>query len=1361
MTAKRNAIRLVAIRKALRAAATPGESVLALADMVDLAAESLPDQGGHDDGQGTGNGSPEFAGGLLDEAIRHLRALTAGLPPDSDGYLMALYPLAEACLLRDSDAGPVPDIDDAIACLRRLRTALDDDPPGQAEIDARLSTALIARAPRGSGRLADLDEASLLLKAMMSRLAPEDPARRAPLSALAIAYATRFAVCGGTEDDREVAIEYAQACTADSGGGIPEAEAAAAGHYVLAWLALARQLTPAQRSGLWRRADMESARSDRQAAQALLSGLGAVRISREDAETAIAHLRMIPALPDSTELRVMLPMLWGLALAATLRPGEGLDPAHAADARRVAEELRILSGKPPADGPGPNELRAMRGTLLAMMASTPGAATAPGTSPGGPAADALALARDLPADNFLRPALLSALTHTLGQGVTQAASANDSGETGDAGDIGARLDEITAMMDLLPADDPASAQAMIAVGMSLLNMIATHRSALREERVIPKLERFSAALAPDAPLRPLARYMEFSGRALFAIMQHRTADLDSAITELAACADSVSADHVARPFMLAGLAVCYQERHAMAGEIRHLKLAEHYAGQAIAAAGTSGPFAPGTAPHGFLLFLRGHLQMIRCAYDPALGRIQTAITDLEQAQAMAGGEPALAPGITFSLQSAKALREILSAGSGHSMDVAAEAAASFDELLAAAKRTDRDSPDYAFLVAQAANGLMLRGVAGHDVALIDQAIALLAETAALPGSAARERTRLLFLHGSAFLARYWLTRQPRDLGNAIYRLEEARRTVEQEAGSPQAAEVLLGLAEAYRTRGDDARHDADRAVDLGLAGLREHAGDVFLQDSDENALLRAARGAGQALGMARWFLGHGRGDAAIAALELGRGMVLHAATSGVRAEDMLRESGHEALADEWRDQDPGAGAAEDLRYRVMAAVERSPAEARLLAPPSTGEIAAALTQTGADALVYLLPQDDEGPGLAVLVYPDGTIGRVPLRGLRTDDGSRVSTFVQARRAMETAEKSASEATDETTRTIRASEAETALVRWRETLGALCDWAWPAVVRPVLDALRDHRGTTWPRVALVPGGELGLVPWHAARQSPSGRYAVQDAVFLYASSARQFTDTARFRPRPWTDSPVLISDAGSSLYYSPAAIGHLHAAHYGTGAVFGFARRKLPGSIPGARFATRDDVLNAFSRDGSAGASMLHFGCHGHVGVPVLDSHLELGKDGSGAAVRVGIRDILRQARTRRTSGGSEHGGLVVLAACVTDVTERDFDEALSLATALVSAGATGVVATRWSVPERHTALFMAAFHQFLNDGYHDPALALREAQLWMLDPHRKVPDRWPKLLREEATTAREHAGGPHPDDPASPEAWAGFTYQGR
>ena len=280
----------------------------------------------------------------------------------------------------------------------------------------------------------------------------------------------------------------------------------------------------------------------------------------------------------------------------------------------------------------------------------------------------------------------------------------------------------------------------------------------------------------------------------------------------------------------------------------------------------------------------------------------------------------------------------------------------FDRILAEAQSIGRDHVDFPALAAQAAAGLMLRGVADRDKTAMGQAISLLAEACSVPGLTFRERPRMLNTLGFALLTRYDQSRDPRDLALAIDRLEAARRAVEQELGSPYAADVLQSLASAYRIRGDVGRGDVDRAVAVGLDALRERAGDVVLQDDDENALRAARRVTSDAGEMTRWFLSRGRTAAAIEALEFGRGTVLHAATSGARLAQALEDAGHAGLAAEWARHTSGQGAADDLRYRVMMAIEGSAAEARLLAPPSLDDIKAALAASDADALVYLLPR---------------------------------------------------------------------------------------------------------------------------------------------------------------------------------------------------------------------------------------------------------------------------------------------------------------------------------------------------------------------------------------------------------------------
>ncbi len=781
-----------------------------------------------------------------------------------------------------------------------------------------------------------------------------------------------------------------------------------------------------------------------------------------------------------------------------------------------------------------------------------------------------------------------------------------------------------------------------------------------------------------------------------------------------------------------------------------------------------GPFAEGTAIHGGLLYLRAHLGLVWCYYSPDhdLARLDLALADLERAASAVGENQALAEIVSSELRSARALREMVAAGDR--VFVGPVARNAFAGILAQAKGLDADHPEYPALLAQAAAGLVLNGLADNNLKLIDQAITLLGDACAVQGLAIRERPRLLALHGYALLTRYFRRHGQRDLSNAIGRLEEARRAVDQEVGSPYATSVLLTLATAYRTRGDAARGDVDRAVTCGLEGLREHVGDVLLQDNDDRALHVARRGRDDATEMARWFLDRGREAAAIGAIELGRGAVLHAATSGADVEEALRLAGETGLAAKWAsrsrdDQDQDAD--KDLRYRVMLAIEKSPAEARLLSPPSVGDITEALTGSGADVLVYLLAGETAVPGLAVLVEPGKGVRRRQQPGRATGGGRPAARFCQARRTADADARALEDLRNRPDPDKQALPAAIAAANesaraWEDTLDPLSAWAWRVAIGPVLDAMRERGGNRDWRIVLAPGGELGLIPWHAAREPGTARYACQHAVFSYASSARQFIDATQCQPQPWGQAPVLVSDQRKSLWLTAVGLRGLHAAHYQAASVFGWAREKLPGtgfeSLAGAvpqSISTSDAVRAALPGPVAVGASMLHLGCHGRAEVPVLHSRLQLG---DGHALKVA--DILRQARVWRSDrrAPASSCGLVVLASCLSDVTDADYDEALTLATAFLSAGAGGVVAARWRVPERATVLLMSAFHRYLNDGA-SPAWALRAAQLWMLDPGRDIPGDWPAGLREEA----ELSGEADETDLASPAAWAGFAYQGR
>jgi hypothetical protein len=1286
--------RLAALRGDLAAASSTAERIAVLAAMIELAAE-----------QGA-SGEAALARSLLGRVLADLAAMAAdlepavgspsaaaSLPDGGDDYLVVLFLQAEASLQRDDDTGSRRDIDVGIDCLRRLREWLPADDPARVEVDATLARALMTRMGRAGGRPADIDEAGVLLASLLHLMDPDDPDRRRIISALAVQRAARYAGYDGSAADRDEALRYAAEAVQSQANG---------GHGP----------------------DGSSVAVDGDPDEPAIGGHLVI--------AWMTLIRQFTSAQRSAMLRRANLEAARPAVAPTLRSEQGTLEIAPADAETAIAHLCQI----PAEA---GELLAARAALLAAAS----AAEAGEAGLGPPVTDALSEAvTRLPAGHPVRTAQLGLLRQALGSQVTSARAADDPL---------ARLEDIVATLDRMPNGDPESDSMVAAIGLLVMGAGASHRSVLTQRRLSAQLEQAVGRLAPDDPVRPFAQAMYWASVSLRAGLEHRRDLADSALVELMSLATSAPAGNQWRPWLFASVGYALIDLHGMSGEIRHLDQADEYVRLAFAAVDPAGPFAEGAPGHSALLFLRGHLAVLRQVYDRDQARLPEALADLERAAELIGPDHPSSSFMISTIQTARTLQARMQAPAA-GMFVGPEETAAFDAMLAAAGQIGGDHPEYPLLLAQGANGLMLRGIAAYDRELIDRAIPALANACSVPGLANRERTRMLETHGFALLTRHVLTRSQRDLSNAIGRLEEARRTVEQEPGSPYAAGVLQRLASAYRTRGDRARGDVDRAAALGLAGLQELVGDVLLQDTDENALHRARQGTNEATEMARWLLERDRPAEAVSALEFGRGMVLHAASSGAGVETALRESGHASLADKWA----GAVADDsDLRYQTMTALEQSPAQARLLSPPSAADIAAALSQAAADALVYLIPPDTGEHGYAVLVARDAAVRLLSLPGLEAGADSPVGDFLAARRSAEAAMTMSG-------KPAKAAAEAAARPFWLAALSALCDWAWPAVMRPVLGAARTGTGRE-PRIVLVPGGELGVVPWHAARCSGDLRYACQVAVISYAASARQFVDAARHAPRPWAEEPVLISDSGcspdsgSALYITAVGIAGLQADYYPEAKVYGRARTRLDGSVPGAAATEAGHILAALPHRGYPGASLLHIGCHGQVEVPVLNSSLLLGAGKGGTEIRIKVRDILRQARRGRSAADLAAGGLVVLASCFSGVTETDYDEALTLTTAFLSAGAIGVVGASWMVGEVETAVFMALFHHFLNNSHPSPASALRETQLWMLDPARDVPGELPDAIRQEVASARESRVSPY----ASPEAWAGFSYQGR
>ena len=253
-------------------------------------------------------------------------------------------------------------------------------------------------------------------------------------------------------------------------------------------------------------------------------------------------------------------------------------------------------------------------------------------------------------------------------------------------DLIRRLDETTALLERLPADDPAVAAALAGTS-SLLSALGLDRAVLADGQVAARVERLAEVMPDGHPMTVYVRFLVPAIRYMQAHLARDTERAEALLIEMAGSAGAVPAGHPMRPFVLCGVATAYAERHTLNGDLRNLDLAWQYIEDALVAAEQAGGglFAPGGAPHGFLLHVRGHVRMLRNVYDPKLPEVDAAIEDLERALAQIGQEWAAQTDLTSVLDTARVMREQLIAPSGPGRPLGAATSRAFGNLSDAAR----------------------------------------------------------------------------------------------------------------------------------------------------------------------------------------------------------------------------------------------------------------------------------------------------------------------------------------------------------------------------------------------------------------------------------------------------------------------------------------------------------------------------------------------------------------------------------------------------------------------------------------------------------------------------------------------------
>jgi len=277
---------------------------------------------------------------------------------------------------------------------------------------------------------------------------------------------------------------------------------------------------------------------------------------------------------------------------------------------------------------------------------------------------------------------------------------------------------------------------------------------------------------------------------------------------------------------------------------------------------------------------------------------------------------------------------------------------------------------------------------------------------------------------------------------------------------------------------------------------------------------------------------------------------------------------------------------------------------------------------------------------------------------------------------------------------------------------------------VLDAL--PAGTR--RLTLVPVGPLELMPWQVA--------VVDEVTLRFTPSARSLRGVAAeggaAGPGDVRDAFRLLAVTGSPL---PGAADEAASV----------AEWFRDSTV--LLNATSDQVLRELPRH-----SVWHFACHAYADEErPLDSSLVL-----AGGTRITLRRLLE------LPAGAVR--LAVLSACRTNETGSHLpDEVITLASGMLQAGMTGVVASRWPVGDLAAAMLMIRFYDaWLNEG-EEPVSALRVAQRWMRDTSNGektayfAPSRSPRTRRLWRRLVRLD---PAERSFASPAHWGAFVYVG-
>jgi CHAT domain len=221
-----------------------------------------------------------------------------------------------------------------------------------------------------------------------------------------------------------------------------------------------------------------------------------------------------------------------------------------------------------------------------------------------------------------------------------------------------------------------------------------------------------------------------------------------------------------------------------------------------------------------------------------------------------------------------------------------------------------------------------------------------------------------------------------------------------------------------------------------------------------------------------------------------------------------------------------------------------------------------------------------------------------------------------------------------------------------------------------------------RILVMPDGAASALPIGLLRDASSGRTLIEDYEIIFTPSLSTYRGAQERARNTGSRRIAVIGIETPSLPFAPVEARMVRRA---------FGRATETGS----------DTLMSGLRD----ASYWHFATHG--------SFDWENPRNSGLVLPGGGRLSVGELYTADAALGAPR--LVVLSACETGLFDsgRDPDQFVGLATGFIQAGAAGVIASLWPVPDISTTLLMAKFYDLHLRRNERPSQALRHAQLWL------------------------------------------------